>query len=260
MTTDLESFRFPVTGQTVRTIELEGAPWFVSVDVCAVLGIGNARQAVSQLDEDEVRRQEPVTTNDGSGRVLPANLINEAGLYSLILRSRKPEAKAFKRWVTHEVLPAIRRTGSYSVAIPQSLPEALRAYADEYESHQRTQAALKEAVPKADAWDVLASAKGDYSVREAANILNRDPQIETGQNRLFQKMRDLKLIDRNDIPYAAHSRHVVLRTRHWHSPDGVEQADGQVRVTADGLRYLRRRLGASPTLPGMTAITESEGL
>lgn len=262
MSTDLESFQFPVTGQTVRTLELEGAPWFVSVDVCAVLGVGNARQAVAQLDDDEVRRQVPVTTNDGSGRTLPANLINEAGLYSLILRSRKPEAKAFKRWVTHDVLPAIRRTGSYSAAVPQSLPEALRAYADEYESHQRTQAALAAAAPKADAWDVLASAKGDYSVREAAHILNRDPQIETGQNRLFQKLRDLKLIDRNDIPYATHSRHVVLRTRYWRDPDGVEQADGQVRITADGLRYLRRRLGASPTIPGLSELvnTSPEGL
>lgn len=266
MTTDIEQFQFPVTGQAVRTVTIEGAPWFVSVDVCAVLDIANARQAVSYLDEDEVRRQEPVTTNDGSGRVLPANLINEAGLYSLILRSRKPEAKAFKRWITHEVLPSIRTTGSYVATLGDPLAElevangrlsqAIAIAKAERSRAEQAEVRLAVAAPKADAWDVLASAKGDYSVREAANILNRDPAIDTGQNRLFQKLRDLKLIDRNDIPYATHSRHVVLRTRHWRDPDGVEQTDGQVRITADGLRYLRKRLGASPSLPGLELMTE----
>jgi len=261
VTTAIEQFQFPATGQPIRTVTIEGAPWFVSVDVCAVLDIANARQAVSYLDEDEVRRQEPVTTNDGSGRVLPANLINEAGLYSLILRSRKPEAKAFKRWITHEVLPSIRTTGSYVSALGDPLAElevangrlsqAIAIAKAERSRAEQAEVQLAVAAPKADAWDVLASAQGDYSVREAANILNRDPAIQTGQNRLFQKLRDLKLIDRNDIPYATHSRHVVLRTRYWRDPDGVEQTDGQVRITADGLRYLRKRLGASPALMGL---------
>src|SRR5690606_8936963 len=109
---ELIAFQFRETGQAVRTVMVDGEPWFVAADVCAALGIGNPRQAVSHLDGDEVR-QVPVTTTDGSGRTLPTNVINEPGLYSLILRSRKPEAKAFKRWITHEVLPAIRKTGGY---------------------------------------------------------------------------------------------------------------------------------------------------
>lgn len=104
--------QFPATGQAVRTVMRDGEPWFVAADVCAALGIGNPRQAVSNLDDDEVR-QEPVTTTDGSGRELQTNLVSEPGLYSLIMRSRKAEAKAFRRWVTHDVLPAIRRDGGY---------------------------------------------------------------------------------------------------------------------------------------------------
>ncbi|GGK31856.1 hypothetical protein GCM10010124_25780 [Pilimelia terevasa] len=122
MSTDLTTFNFPATGAELRSVLIEGEPHFVAVDVCAALGIGNARQAVTYLDDDEVLRV-PVTTNDGSGRELDTNVVNEPGLYSLILRSRKPEAKAFKRWITHEVLPAIRKTGRYeapaaTVALP----------------------------------------------------------------------------------------------------------------------------------------------
>lgn len=95
----------------VRTAQLNNELWWVANDVCNVLGIGNSRQAVSTLDDDELTSL--IVTSGGQDREM--NLINEAGLYTLILRSRKPQAKAFKRWVTHKVLPAIRRTGSYSV-------------------------------------------------------------------------------------------------------------------------------------------------
>lgn len=105
---------FDYEGREVRTVLIEGEPWWVAIDVCAVLEIGNPRQAVSYLDEDEVQRI-PVITSDGSGRILDTNIISESGLYSLILRSRKPEARKFKRWITHEVIPAIRKTGRYDV-------------------------------------------------------------------------------------------------------------------------------------------------
>lgn len=86
---------------------LEGEPWFVAADVCRALGLGNSRQTLSYLDDDE----KGVITSDTLGGKQEMSTINEPGLYSLILRSRKPEAKAFKRWITHEVIPAIRKTG-----------------------------------------------------------------------------------------------------------------------------------------------------
>lgn len=109
---------FEYAGKPIRVMRREdGEPWFVAVDVCRVLGLDNARQAITYLDDDEktqVVDSDTVTSNDRAGINNLLNVINEPGLYSLILRSRKPEAKAFKRWVTHEVLPSIRKTGGYT--------------------------------------------------------------------------------------------------------------------------------------------------
>lgn len=92
----------------VRTIEIDGEIWFVAKDVCDILEIQNTTQAIQSLDEDE-RSMYYI------GRQGEANIVSEAGLYKLIFNSRKPEAKEFTRWVTHDVLPAIRKTGSYSI-------------------------------------------------------------------------------------------------------------------------------------------------
>ena len=93
----------------VRIVEKGGEPWFVAKDVCDILALGNPRSSIALLDEDE-RGVHSMDTPSGKQEM---GIISEAGLYSLILRSRKPEAKAFKRWVTHEVLPSIRKTGAY---------------------------------------------------------------------------------------------------------------------------------------------------
>lgn len=106
---NLERFNNQEFG-SVRVFLRNGEPWFVAKDVCEILDLGNSRQAVSRLDEDE-RGVSLVMTPSGKQHM---SVINESGLYSLILTSRKPEAKKFKRWVTSEVLPAIRKTGSYS--------------------------------------------------------------------------------------------------------------------------------------------------
>lgn len=107
----------------VRTVIKEGEPWFVAKDVCSVLELTNNREAISRLDEDE-KGVNTVYTLGGNQNL---TIINESGLYSLILTSRKPEAKAFKKWVTSEVLPSIRKQGKYEVkpSIPKSYSEAL---------------------------------------------------------------------------------------------------------------------------------------
>ena len=95
----------------VRTVEVDGDTWFVAKDVCDILELTNSRMAVQELDEDE----KGVSKTDTPGGVQDMTIISEAGLYTLLMRSNKPEAKPFRRWVTHEVLPSIRKTGSYSI-------------------------------------------------------------------------------------------------------------------------------------------------
>ena len=94
----------------IRTVMLEGEPWFVAVDVCRALDIRNNRDALNRLDEDA----KGVELTDTPGGQQKLSIVNEPGLYSLVLGSRKPEAKAFKHWITHDVIPAIRKTGSYA--------------------------------------------------------------------------------------------------------------------------------------------------
>ena len=128
----------------VRVIMRCADPWFVAKDACDCLELTNVSKACQTLDEDE-KGITKVYTLGGSQDMM---LISESGLYTLIMRSNKPEAKVFRKWVTSEVLPSIRKTGSYSVeqttlAIPKTLPEALRAYADEVE---RREAAERRAI------------------------------------------------------------------------------------------------------------------
>lgn len=93
----------------IRTLLIDGEPWFVAADVCKALEIGNPADAMRRLDADE----RTLVSIEGASNGLPVNAVNEPGLYTLILGSRKPEAKAFKRWITHEVIPAIRKHGAY---------------------------------------------------------------------------------------------------------------------------------------------------
>lgn len=105
----------------VRTVTVNGEPWFVAKDVCEVLGISNTSDTLSKVLDDDEKGVDTIYTPGGNQQV---SIVNEPGLYSLILRSRKPEAKAFKRWITHEVLPTIRRTGGYTAPSKKEVSNA----------------------------------------------------------------------------------------------------------------------------------------
>src|ERR1035441_1088181 len=125
---------FDFEGRPVRTVTRDGDPWFVLADICRILEIDNPTRAASRLEDDEQCRLDTTLCQmkganinslaSGTGNNV-AVFINEMGLYNLVLRSDKPQAKPFKRWVTHEVLPAIRKTGGYIVASPEETPEEL---------------------------------------------------------------------------------------------------------------------------------------
>lgn len=165
--TDLQIFKNDTFGQ-VRILEKDNELWFVAKDVCDCLEIKNTTDALKRLDNDERSRF-------NLGRQGETNIVNEYGLYNLVLSSRKPEAKEFKRWITHEVIPAIRKNGSYSIEIPKTLPEALRAYADEVESHNATKAIvaqqeqqIAEFKPVKDYVDKILSSKSCLTITQIA--------------------------------------------------------------------------------------------
>ncbi|MDA8440514.1 MAG: BRO family protein [Propionibacterium sp.] len=240
MSTDLIQHAFH--GQAVRVITDEhGEPWFVLVDLCDVLGIANTRNVAARLDDD-VKGVRPMDTLGGRQQM---TVVTEAGMYDVIVRSDSDTAKPFRRWVTTEVLPSIRRTGSY--AVPQSREQRLAlavidAQAMLTEKDERI--ALLE--PPARAWTSLADAAGDYSLRDAAQILSRDHGVDTGQNRLMDTLRDWGWVDRKDIPYQRVVDLGYVRAR----PRTYEQtrtnvrvlAKPQIRITAKGLERILARL------------------
>jgi prophage antirepressor-like protein len=257
-------FTFPETAQHVRSVMIDAEPWWVARDVCSVLDIRNVADAMSSLDEDE----KGVATADTPGGPQQMAIINEPGLYSLILRSRKPQAKAFKRWITHEVIPSIRRTGSYAVepvapALPQDYEEALVALLGQVRETKALTARVAELEPAAQSWQTLAAADGDFSVADAAKILARDPNIKLGRNRLFTLLDEYRWTyrqladDRPRVMQVAIERQWLseIPQSHYHPRTGELVMDApQVRVTVKGLHELHKRLGgtasvAIPTVP-----------
>jgi anti-repressor protein len=156
-----------------------GDPLFVAVDVCGVLDITNTSDGLGRLDADE----RTLVSVEGASNGRPVNAITEAGLYSLVLGSRKPEAQRFKRWVTHEVLPTIRK-GRVELA-PQTREQRLAvAFQDALDIIGEKDAQLAAAQPKIDHYDRFADAKGRYGLQQAARVLGQHP------NKWIKQLRD----------------------------------------------------------------------
>jgi len=175
-------------GKEIRIVQKDGEPWWVLKDVCAVLGVGNPSDVAARLDGDEKTMVNLNTLDSFDGiRGNPnMTIISESGLYNVILRSDKPEAKQFKRWVTHEVLPSIRKTGAYALPISpldraRLVQQALLAQQEIIGELETTIAELE---PKAEAFDVLMSAENTYDMAITAQ------QLGLGRNRLFEILRE----------------------------------------------------------------------
>ena len=164
----------------VRTVLIDDIPYFVGKDVAEILGYKNTRDALLKRVDEEDKR-DGVAIYDSIGREQKPVLINESGLYSLILSSKLQSAKKFKRWVTGEVLPQIRKTGSYS-AMPKSYPEALRLYADEVEKREKAELEMKKAI-KEKSW---------ISTHREATAMNLASQKTKEVNKLKVKL-DLEM-------------------------------------------------------------------
>ena len=162
----------------IRTALIENEPWFVAVDVCRALEIGNSSQAISRLDADE--KMITLISNEGNKRGNPnMTVVNEPGLYTLILSSRKPEAKAFKRWITHDVIPMIRKTGGYMTESlldriqkePAVIIELAQTLLKETNRANALEAELGIARPKAEYFDAFVNPDDCTNIRTTAKEL-----------------------------------------------------------------------------------------
>lgn len=229
----------------------DGEPWFVAKDVCDALGLGRQQDSTRYLDDDE-KGECLVNTPSGEQRMVT---VSEAGLYSLILRSRKPEAREFKRWVTHDVLPSIRRNGGYMVARPDETPEQLLARALKLADAtlRERDARIAELEPKALFADAVAASDGTCLVGELAKMM-RQNGLDIGQNRMFELLRNDGYLGKSgsnrNVPTQMAMDLGLFRIKET----AITHSDGHVtinrtpKVTGKGQRYfverycIRRRL------------------
>lgn len=205
MTNEIKIFENEEFG-SVRTMKINGEPWFVGKDVATILGYAKPENAIANHVDDE---DKTTTLIQGTGSNYKSNavIINESGLYSLILSSKLPNAKKFKRWVTSEILPAIRKTGSYYI---QSKPDSYtiedpaaraRRWAEEYEEKKALEAKIEEQKPLVEYAEHIQASKDVIDMKSMAKLASKNG-IKIGRNKLFSFLRDRKILDRENIPYA----------------------------------------------------------
>jgi len=230
---------FFYNAKQVRAIIKDGEPWFVVKDVCEILEINNPNMAAARLDDDEVSQTEVI---DNLGRKQMTNIVNEPGLYNLILRSDKPEAKRFKRWITHEVIPSIRKHGAYMT--PETIekvlsdPDTIIRLATELKKERQRRMELE---PKAQGYDYLMNAQGTVTIGEAAKIIDIKG---IGQNKFFKILVAEGIIYKKGnsyLPYSEYKEHFVVKQNPIPMGDMVVERS-QLYLDMAGLDWLAKLL------------------
>ena len=256
MNNEIQKFDFK--GTSLRTLtDKEGEPWFVAKDVCDILELTNPAVALQSLDDDEkTNLSNSYVWSEPGRRPL---IISEPGLYRLVMRSRKPEAKEFQRWVTHEVLPQIRRTGGYIPTSESDSDEDIMARAVlvaqktiKQKNQQITsqQSRIDELQPKASAWDNFVDIDDAFSVRDFAKLLSNLGRT-VGQTELFEWLDRHDWIFRENKHWSARQSRInaghlmmVPSKSHGTHKDGTPFAfPPTVKVTRKGLALIARRFG-----------------
>lgn len=255
MNTEIQTFDFNASTLRVLT-DGNGEPWFVAKDICDVLNYTNASKAISDhVDPEDKLNNESLSSLGQRG----GWLVNESGLYSLVLSSKLPTAKEFKRWITHEVLPSIRKTGGYIPATEADSDEDILAKAVliaqktidlKNRQLQAKDARIKELEPKAKALDAFTNVPDTLLVRDAAKILS-NAGTPIGEKQLREWMSHNDWIYKANGSWHATAKHctaghlvMVMSTKHGTKPDGTTFAfPPTVRITRKGLVLLHTRLG-----------------
>ena len=250
---------FDFHGHNVRVLTDEhDEPWFIAKDICDVLGLSNVSIALNSLDEDEVAKIDPKNYLGSESRSNQSvNIISESGFYKLVMRSRKPVAKEFQRWVTHDVLPSIRKHGAYMteqtveriLSDPDTLIRLATDLKHEREARKQAEQQVKVLAPKAQALDDFTSIEGTRSVREAAKVL-RNHGVRVTETQIWQWMADHRWIFRMENHWVAYARALdngwlwmrEYKTYGTRSNGERFALDPQVRITRKGLEALHRKL------------------
>ena len=227
----------------VRTLVKDGEPWFVASDVCECLGLANPTVSVNRLDYDE-------RAKFNLGRQGWVNIVNEYGLYNLVLGSRKPEAKNFKRWVTHEVLPAIRKLGGYLtpdkveeiLTNPDSIIRLATQLKEERAKREAAEKVIEEQRPKALFADAVSASKTSILIGALAKLI-RQNGVDVGQKRLFEWLRKKGYLiksgnDKNMPTQRSMDRGLFeVKEGSYVDGDGVNRITRTTKVTGKGQLY-----------------------
>lgn len=235
----------------VRTILVNDEPYFVGKDVAGVLGYSNTKDALSRHVDSEDKTGSRITT---SGQSREMTIINESGLYSLILKSKLPNARKFKRWVTSEVLPTIRKTGSYT-NVPQSFAQALRLAADLEEKNQLLEQQIAEYEPKISYLDMILSSTDTVATSQIAADYGMSA---IALNKLLNELGVQHKVSGQWILYRKHMNQGYTKS---HTSE-IPKADGGVKVvmntkwTQKGRVFIYNLLTAEGYYPQMDLLDE----
>lgn len=232
---------------TLRVMQIDGEPWFVGKDITDKLEYQNGSRDIARHVDEEDQMMCPMFDGTQRRNVI---LINESGLYSLILGSTLPAAKKFKKWVTSEVLPSIRKHGMYAVDDlinnPDLAIKALTALKEEREKNAKLEAVNEELKPKAQLADAVTGSPYTISVGEMAKILNQNG-VDIGQNRFYKWLRANGYIMGTNTPTqrAMELKIFVLKESTVCLPDGTQKLVKTPRVTGKGQEYFLKKFAVA---------------
>ena len=246
---NIKIFENPEFG-SIRTVEINSEPWFVGKDVAEALGYSNPRKALADHVRDN-HKMDGVTIRDSMGREQNPIVIDEAGLWSLVMRSKIPKAEAFQEWVTSEVLPAIRKHGGYLspekieevLSDPDTIIKLATNLKEEQAKRREAEAKLEKAKPKMIFADAVSASEQTILIGDLAKLIKQNGH-DIGQKRLFQWMRDNGyLIKRNGADYNSPTQRAMemglfrIKESTVVKPDGSTSINKTTKVTGKGQQY-----------------------
>lgn len=234
----------------VRIFEKNGEPWFVGRDVCNILGYAKPENAVaSHVDEDD--KTTTLIQGTGSNYKSKVILINESGLYSLILSSKLPNAKRFKHWVTSEILPSIRKHGMYATDELINNPDVFIQVLQELKAERERKAALEAQAeanrPKIIFADAVAASHNSILIGDLAKLIKQNG-VDIGQKRLFEWLRNNGYLMKSGVSYNLPTQKSMelklfeIKERTINNPDGSIRTTKTTKVTGKGQQYFINKL------------------